>query len=432
MKAVSIALVSGIIGCLFVQPVSAAGGVEFKEKIVYSFQGYPADGAIPYAGLIDVNGMLYGTTLEGGTGYNCDTAGCGTVYSLDPHTGAEKVLYSFCSPGYCTNGYRPLAGVIDVKGTLYGTTYDGGSGIDGIAGGTVFALDLDTGAETVVYSFCQKFYKASCPDGSEPAAGVIDVKGLLYGTTEYGGTNNINGNTFGTVFALDPATGIETVVYSFCGHQNCTDGMYPESSLIDVNGTLYGTTYEGGTHGDGTVFSLDPTTGAEKVLYSFAGKPDGENPAAGVIAVNGMLYGTTVNGGVSCDAGAYGCGTVFSLDPDNGAEKALHAFCSRKNCKDGATPYAGLVEMDGVLYGTTFYGGASVCHSPGCGTVFSVDPASGVESVIHAFCSRQQTCTDGASPYAGLVDLNGTMYGTTEGGGGAMSYGTVFALKQKR
>ena len=81
----------------------------------------------------------------------------------------------------------------------------------------------------------------------------------------------------------------ESVLHSF---HTGGDGLYPEAGLVDVKGTLYGTTEVGGTHDDGAVFSLDPTTGAETVVYSFAGEPDGYLPFARLIDVNGKLYGT--------------------------------------------------------------------------------------------------------------------------------------------
>lgn len=122
----------------------------------------------------------------------------------------------------------------------------------------------------------------------------------------------------GTVFSVNPKTGAQTVVYSFLGR---TDGKDPNANLIDVNGTLYGTTYNGGGHnsclfGCGTVFSVNPGTGAETVIHSFGRNTDGTKPGAGLIDVKGTLYGTTPSGGKYC-TGNYppGCGTVFAIAP---------------------------------------------------------------------------------------------------------------------
>lgn len=128
------------------------------------------------------------------------------------------------------------------------------------------------------------------------------MKSTLYGTTVNGGTDD-----YGTVFKIDAKAGTETVLHSFTGG---TDGYDPEASLINVKGVLYGTTYRGGPNGGGTVFKVNPKNGAEKVLYSFCAQAscaDGDGPVAGLIDVNGTLYGTTDVGG------AYGQGTVFKI-----------------------------------------------------------------------------------------------------------------------
>ncbi|MGH6876479.1 MAG: choice-of-anchor tandem repeat GloVer-containing protein, partial [Rhizomicrobium sp.] len=242
--------------------------------------------------------------------------------------------------------------------------------------------------ERVVHSF------KDSPDGAYPAADLIDVGGTLYGTTVEGGANCEAYDGCGTVFSLDPATGAETVLYSFCSQQNCTDGEDPGASLIDVGGKLYGTTVHGGrddcfeSNGCGTVFSLDLATGAETVPYSFCSQQnctDGEYPEASLIDVGGKLYGTTGDGGRYGCFERFGCGTVFSLDPKTRTEKVLYAFCSQENCTDGALP-AGLIDVKGMLYGTTDRGGAN-CEGEGhgdygCGTAFAVDLKTGVETVL--------------------------------------------------
>jgi uncharacterized repeat protein (TIGR03803 family) len=424
MKAISIALLVYVVGCGPFQPVLAAGGAKAMEKVVHSFGG--ADGEFPVASLIGVNGTLYGTTEEGGTG-NC-SLGCGTVFVLDRKTGAEEVLHSFCSQQNCADGWAPDAALIDVKGTLYGPAIAGGA----YGEGAVFALDPKTGAEKVVYSFCSQ---KNCTDGGSPVGSLLYVKGTLYGATELGGVNTSCGdsNGCGAVFALDPNTGAEKVIYSFCSQQNCTDGDQPEGGLIDVKGMLYGVTWGGGGNcvgesGCGEVFALDPNTGAEKVVYSFCGKgncTDGLYPSSGLLDAKGTLYGTTYSGGAN-----YNWGTVFALDLKTGTESVLHSFCSHhvgSDCLDGQNPVTSLIDMNGMLYGTTYGGGAS-----SDGTVFALDPKTNAEKVLYSFCSLQD-CWDGRFPDAGLIDVKGTLYGTTEDGGNGKcneGCGTVFALKR--
>ena len=141
-------------------------------------------------------------------------------------------------------------------------------------------------------------------DGAGPQAALIYTNGLLYGTTKYGGAT---GN--GVVFSIDPGSGKERVVYSF---KHYPDGSQPIASLATMNGILYGTTFVGGKNGAGTIFSLT-TSGKEKVLYNFkSGKQDGQLPAAGLTALKGTLYGTTS----SCGVGMFACGgTVFAVTP---------------------------------------------------------------------------------------------------------------------
>ena len=172
------------------------------------------------------------------------------------------------------------------------------------------------------------------------------------------------------------------VEYSF---QNGSDGAFPASTLLSFSGKLYGTTPYGGANGFGTVYSFNPSTGTETVLYSFKSGNDGAYPAGSLIAFNGKLYGTTANGGgsLNCNSFAAGCGTVFSIDPTTGSESVVYAFSGN----DGAYPGGALIEINGKFYGIGGNGGASsACTaSVGCGTIYSIDPSPGAEAVVYAF-----------------------------------------------
>jgi uncharacterized repeat protein (TIGR03803 family) len=135
------------------------------------------------------------------------------------------------------------------------------------------------------------------------------VKGELYGTTNHGGAGKSGAAKGGAVFSLDPDTSVETALYSSCSEEDCADGESPSAGVLDVNGTLYGTAIGGGAYDGGVVFALDPATGAETVIHSFGSGTDGEEPEAGLTDLKGTLYGTTVLGG------ARGEGTVFSITP---------------------------------------------------------------------------------------------------------------------
>jgi uncharacterized repeat protein (TIGR03803 family) len=381
--------------------------VSSTYKVLYSFTGH-SDGAHPQGALLDVHGTLYGTTMEGG-GSGCTRhVGCGTVYTITT-AGAEKVLFSFDK----FDGAYPYAGLIKVNGTLYGTTSRGGTG-EACGGncGTVYSITT-TGTEKVLLDF------DGHPYGAFPYARLKDVKGTLYGTTQQGGLRHGPG----TVYRITTA-GVFKRLFAF----DRTDGAYPNAGLIDVNGTLYGTTEIGGDYsnryycglGCGTVFAITPS-GKEKVLHSFGNGKDGTYPLSGLVEVNGTLYGTTAYGGSGpCDRYLVGCGTVFSITP-GGKEKVLHNFAG--TASDGEGPFAGLTNVGGTLYGTTYRGGAY-----GDGTVFSIT-LSGHETVLYSFMGGQ----DGAGPQSGLNYVNGTLYGTTYSGGGngckaGYGCGTVYSI----
>jgi uncharacterized repeat protein (TIGR03803 family) len=317
------------------------------EKIVYRFQGR-RDGAGGYADLLCVGSTLYGTTSRGGLFHR------GSVFALTIG-GKNRTIYSFRRRN---DGLLPQAGLINVAGDLYGTTSDGGA----YASGTVFAV-TPSGKERIVYSF----KGGTTGDGSGPWGPLLALKRTLYGTTASGGaTDN------GTVFAVT-TSGDERIVYSFKGGH---DGQRPYSGLIFANGLLYGTTNgtsQGGGGLLGTVFSVT-TAGSERVLYRFGGAPDGANPYAGLVNLRGTLYGTTVGGGTS------NFGTVFAITP-SGKERTIHNF---KGGRDGEAPSAPLISRNGILYGTTQLGGGEQQRCDGCGTVFELS-ATHSEKVIYSF-----------------------------------------------
>jgi len=235
-------------GAAFELTPPAGGSGPWTESVLYSFGSQSGDGATPVAGLrVGSKGQLYGTTSAGGA------ANMGIVFELAPPTvsgGAwtETVLYSFSGGA---DGGKPSASLtIDSQGALYGTTFSGGSANLG----TVFKLapptvSGGTWTESVLYSF------QGGNDGANPQANVVFNKsGALYGTTGAGGFDNL-----GTVFKLaPPAPGgswTETVLNQF----EFSDGSLPVAGLtLNASGILFGTTENGGTPEKGTVFALTP------------------------------------------------------------------------------------------------------------------------------------------------------------------------------
>lgn len=359
-------------------------------KILYRFKG-GTDGSNPgYGDLTELHGMLYGTTQAGGHDA-CPmddylATGCGTIYAVDPTTGREHVVYAFQGG---LDGQRPRGGLIAVNGLLYGTTLDGG--------------------------------------------------------LAYGCHTGLGGVGCGTVFEVNPRTGAHRVIYAFNGRTG-TDAVDTQAGLVAVKSSntyvLYGAG-GGGAHGAGAVFRLTPSSSGftESVLYAFKGLPDGAGPFARLLAIDGNLYGTTVEGGrfpcaySSSAMTNVGCGTVFEVNMHTGAERVIYSF--KGVSTDGLAPYAGLFDVNGALYGTTMWGGSGVCNDPGtlgpgCGTVFEVSPATGVERVLYNFNYIDQIDGKKVPTFYGswvsgdLIALNGAFYGTAQNGG---PFGTGIVYK---
>jgi uncharacterized repeat protein (TIGR03803 family) len=291
-----------------------------------------------------------------------------------------------------TDGANPYGGtlVMDGTGNLYGMAELGGALNDG----TVFELAHGSSVPTTLASF-------NGTNGSSPRGGlIIDSSGNLYGTTQTGGASND-----GTAFEIARGSGTITTLASFNG----ADGSLPVGGLImDSSGNLYGTTFQGGASGDGTVFELAQGSGTITTLASFSGT-DGNGPVGLIMDSSGNLYGTTYTGG------ATNVGAVFELVHGSSTITTLASF----NLTSGAYPYAGVVmDSSGNLYGTAAGGGPS-----NNGVVFELAHGHSTITRLASFGG-----TNGRLPEAGLLmDGSGNLYGTTYLGG-ASKDGTVFEL----
>jgi uncharacterized repeat protein (TIGR03803 family) len=372
-------------------------------RTLYTFQG-GTDGSAPYADLTLLKGILYGTTSAGGP------ASAGTLFSFDRKTGQETVLHSFNG----TDGYSPESPVLAVGGMLYGAALNGGG--DG-SDGTVFGYDTKSGKETTLHTFA-----GSPKDGADPVGNLVSDGKDIYGTTFYGAPSGA-----GTIFRVDAKNGRETVVYDFSG---VSDGAHPRGGLTALGGVFYGTAEFGGSRacsdpsagGCGTIFKFDPASNSFSVIYSFQGGADGANPAAVLTAGNGLLYGTTTQGG-SANCAKLGCGTVFQIDPATGTETVLYRFNAGDGSgTDGTYPFGGVTYFDHALYGMTQTGGRGC--GQGCGTIFKVDPATGIETQLHLFSEKDGYLYLVARPVADGKSL----YATTPGGG-STTYGTLFKIR---
>jgi uncharacterized repeat protein (TIGR03803 family) len=409
-------------GTVFTLSPPAAGGSAWTQTVVQQFAAVGTDAASPIGALVmGKSGVVFGSAYEGGA------HGDGAVFALTPPASgsaawSETVLHSFSGK----DGINATGKLVEGKGgVLYGVTTTGGPA--GEAGfGTAYALlppKGGTGAWRV--KVLHAFTGVANGDGGYPGAGLAaGPGGVLYGTTNVGGTatsDNTLGN--GVVYELSPpANGAtawtETVIYRFGG----PDGSTPDGALlVDKSGALYGTTYVGGSAGEGAVFKLVPPASqggswTESVLHSFNASVGGDGAIPGaeqlVMDKSGALYGTASQGGANND------GAVFKLAPPAGGgtawtETVIHSFTGA----DGSFPFAGLLSTaNGALYGVTEQGGAFQQY----GTVFKLlPPASGSAwkaTVLHSFNAAYWR--DGADADAALIkDASGNLLGLAAGAG---------------
>ena len=418
---------------------------------LWSFQG-GADGAFPLAGPTLVDGVLYGTAFNGGTsnggsifqiGTNAgsiatEVSGAvtgiggndyyfnplcelttnaagnlefGTVFDGNDDDGA---VFSFGLPGGAftqtyhsfsasalavsnADGIWSYAGLTQVGNFLYGTASSGGKDCFGC----IFKVNVNGTQFTNIYNF------TGGDDGAEPMGGLLYVNGLLYGTAAEGGAD-----TNGTVFSVGTnGTGFVTHYY----FTNGADGARPVAGLVQANGTLYGTAFDAGLYGYGTVFSI-PTNGTEtngfNAIHNFAGEADGANPAGTLLLNNGVLYGTALNGGSVNNDGA-----VFEVTTNGATFADLYAFSG----PDGANPQCQLAMAGSNLFGVATSGGAD-----GSGTVFELSTnVNGALTTIYSFTNG----FDGFNPQGQIVSSGGVLYGTAQNGG-IGDAGTVFQVLQ--
>jgi uncharacterized repeat protein (TIGR03803 family) len=210
---------------------------------------------------------------------------------------------------------------------------------------------------------------------------------------------------------------------------NETDGAYPYASLVQgIDGNLYGAIFSGGDNPncipDGCGTVVRISPqGTVTRLYSFCSL---SNCADGGNPSGGLVQGTDGNFyGTTSGTGERG-GTVFKITP-SGTLTTLYSFCSQPNCTDGSSPWGGVVQgSDGNFYGTTESGGSSTACGGGCGTVFKITP-SGALTTLHSFDGA-----DGWNPFGALVQAtDGDFYGTTyyaQLQGSDYCCGTVFKI----
>ncbi len=352
---------------------------------IHRFTAASPDGGGPQGDLLLVGDSLYGMTESGGA------TGGGTIFRDLPDGSRHVVLHQFLGGAF--DGASPTGSLIESDGELYGMTSAGG----GASQGTIFRLDPDGSDYTLLHAF-----GGGAADGSYPQGSLLALDGLLYGMTSGGGA----GGT-GTIFRLERDGSGFAVLHAFTGGPG--DGSTPFGSLISFGGVLYGLT-RGLVGGDrGTVFRVNPDGSGFAVLHSFAGDTGGAMPYGSLLAVGGVLYGMTSEGG------AAGAGTIFRLQVDGSGYALVHVF----EGIDGFAPYGSLALSGGLLFGMTSAGGVN-----STGTIFKMSPDGSGFAVLRTFGGA---AADGVAPRGSLIQLGGALYGVTSEGGAGGS-GTVFRI----
>jgi uncharacterized repeat protein (TIGR03803 family) len=324
---------------------------EGQATSLHSFTGGSTEGQSPFAGVMQASdGNLYGTTYVGGDGNG------GTIYRL-ALDGTYKLLHSFKASGKTDPHYPYGTPVQAGDGNLYGTTLRGGASDKG----TIYRITLD-GTLTQIHDF-------TGDDGENPEGDlVVGADGNLYGTTMQGGKDSR-----GTIFRATLA-GTVTSLYSFptlsafstAGVATNATGANPRAGLfLAADGNFYGTAYQGGPVGYGTVFRVTPAGGVT-LVHAFTGPTSGGAFPLSSVSQDaaGNLYGTTERGG------AINQGAAWRISP-SGQFSLLHGFLS--SSVDGAGPYATLLPLNGFLYGVSY-----TDANTRVGSVFKLDPGDGV------------------------------------------------------
>jgi uncharacterized repeat protein (TIGR03803 family) len=342
------------------------------------------------------------------------------VFKIDIATGVRTTVFEFTGDLVSNKGFAPRAGLVsDGAGSLLGTTITGGTAQNG----TVFKVKVNTGELTTLLSFVGGGAKNR---GINPLGGLVDDgAGVLWGATAYGGAYGRE-NSFGTLFKVNPSSGVLTTVVDFTGNGASNKGSLPYGGLVSGGaGVLWGTTAAGGANDKGTVFKVNASSEVLTTLVDFTGNGisnKGSGPAAALVSDGaGFFWGTTGYGG------ANNLGTVFKVNASTGELTTLVEFTGNGASNKGSGPFGALVS-DGAGF---FWGTTSGTNADGdannLGTVFKVNASTGELTTLVEFTGNGAS-NKGSAPYGGLVsDGAGFFWGTTNGGG-ANDLGTVFKV----
>jgi len=330
--------------------------VESSYSIDHVFAGHDTnDGDNPrHDAMTPFNGLLFGTTLDGGTHNN------GIIFSIGQDGTGYQVLFSL----HNSIGDESHSCFVVANNILYGMTAAGGDNGEGV----VFSFNpaaptpTPTATPTATPTNFQTLFSFACASstGKEPHGRLtLDPDGTtLYGMTRQGGEHD-----FGVVFKIDTSGNNYMSLHDFAGGDS--DGATSDHGYVVQSGDhLYGMTINGGHHDDGVLFRIKTDGSSFDLLHKFGETHhDGKNPYGSLLLVGNKLYGTTANGGDN------DLGTVFVINTSGNNYQRLYSFGGQTNNGDGSKPIDNVILVNGWLYGMTTEGGAN-----NQGTIFQVSP----------------------------------------------------------
>lgn len=398
-------LTRAVLAILGVSPIHSgyAAGFEVLRHFSATTGSRPSS-ATPVRRYIAETGVttfssVYGTLETGGS--SGGATGRGVIYQVDSDGSNFRALHTFSG----TDGARPIGGVGVGTSTLYGTTYEGGTG----DGGTVWLMNLDGSGFNTLKHFTLGAGGDCRPTGLLTTLGIgtSDGKTTSYLMGTAAGWEESEAN-YGAIFRVGLDGKNYSVLHVF---DSVAGGASPRGDLQSPSSSelpdYIGTTYRGGSATNrledsvGTVFGLSYDGRDFRVISSAPGGLGGRHPSGSMVAFNGQpLYGVAVKGG------AHGKGVVYRIKPNGSDYTVLHSFTGGT---DGANPQSGLVYAGDSLFGTT----SPLEPGADSATIFRINVNTGSYGVIHRF----NPTTDGSSPSGTLTAIGHTLIGVAASGG---------------